>query len=57
MPIKQSLGERAANVLKDHPSQMLSDMTLPSVAGLNLQAIDEVDKAASVGGPKSAVRS
>src|SRR5207344_1665338 len=26
-----------------HPGQMLGDTTLPSVAGLDLQAIDEVD--------------
>jgi hypothetical protein len=26
-----------------HPGQMLGDATLPSVAGLDLQAIDEVD--------------
>src|SRR6202022_3164463 len=26
-----------------HPGQMLGDTTLPSVAGLDLQAVDEVD--------------
>jgi len=41
------LGERqVAEFVEDdevHPGQMLSDTTLPSVAGLDLQAVDEVD--------------
>src|ERR1700704_4791290 len=41
------LGEReVAEFVEDdevHPGQMLGDTTLPSVAGLDLQAIDEVD--------------
>jgi hypothetical protein len=41
------LGERqAAELVEDdevHPGQMLGDTTLPSVAGLDLQAVDEVD--------------
>src|SRR5438874_1515787 len=41
------LGERQiAEFVEDdevHPGQMLGDTTLPSVAGLDLQALDEVD--------------
>jgi hypothetical protein len=41
------LSERqVAELIEDdevHPGQMFGDATLPSVAGLNLQAIDEVD--------------
>src|SRR5436309_6992036 len=41
------LGERqVAELIEDdevHPGQMLGDTTLPSIAGLDLQAVDEVD--------------
>jgi len=41
------LSERqVAELVEDdevHPGQMLGDTTLPSVAGLDLQAVDEVD--------------
>src|SRR5206468_11102795 len=41
------LGERqVAELIEDdevHPGQMLGDTSLPSVAGLDLQAVDEVD--------------
>src|SRR4051794_1705090 len=41
------LGERqVAEFVEDdevHPGQMLGDTTLPSIAGLDLQAVDEVD--------------
>src|SRR5471030_2122199 len=41
------LGERqVAELVEDdevHPGQMLGDTTLPSIAGLDLQAVDEVD--------------